>query len=40
MKHVLAAPISGTVSAIHVAEGEQVTTSMIIAEIDGDQQPA
>jgi geranyl-CoA carboxylase alpha subunit len=40
MEHVHAAPISGTISAIHVAEGQQVTTAMIIAEIDGDQQPA
>jgi geranyl-CoA carboxylase alpha subunit len=34
MEHVHVAPASGTIAAIHVAEGEQVTTSSIVAEID------
>jgi geranyl-CoA carboxylase alpha subunit len=34
MEHVHAAPISGTISAIDVVEGEQVTTGKIVAEIE------
>ena len=34
MEHVHAAPISGTISAIDVVEGEQVTTGRIVAEIE------
>ncbi len=34
MEHVHAAPIAGTISAIDVAEGEQVTTGKIVAEIE------
>ncbi|MGO4711420.1 acetyl-CoA carboxylase biotin carboxylase subunit [Bradyrhizobium sp. 2TAF24] len=34
MEHVHVAPASGTIAAIHVTEGEQVTTSSIVAEID------
>jgi geranyl-CoA carboxylase alpha subunit len=34
MEHVYAAPIAGTISAIDVAEGEQVTTGKIVAEIE------
>jgi len=34
MEHVHVAPASGIIAAIHVAEGEQVTTSSIVAEID------
>src|SRR6195256_4999031 len=33
MEHVHTAPISGTISAIDVAEGEQVTTGKIVVEI-------
>jgi len=36
MEHVHAAPISGTISAIDVAEGEQVTTGRIVVEIEAD----
>jgi geranyl-CoA carboxylase alpha subunit len=34
MEHVHTAPISGTISSIDVAEGEQVTTGKIVAEIE------
>jgi geranyl-CoA carboxylase alpha subunit len=34
MEHVHTAPISGTISAIDVAEGEQVTTGKIAVEIE------
>jgi len=34
MEHVHVAPISGTISAIDVVEGEQVTTGKIVAEIE------
>jgi geranyl-CoA carboxylase alpha subunit len=34
MEHVHAAPIAGTVSAIDVEEGEQVTTGKIVIEIE------
>ncbi|HKG99443.1 MAG TPA: acetyl-CoA carboxylase biotin carboxylase subunit [Bradyrhizobium sp.] len=34
MEHVHAAPIAGTVSAIDVTEGEQVTTGKIVVEIE------
>jgi geranyl-CoA carboxylase alpha subunit len=34
MEHVHCAPIAGTISAIDVAEGEQVTTSRIVVEIE------
>jgi len=40
MEHVHAAPISGAISAIDVAEGEQVTTGRIVVEIEADAQPA
>jgi len=33
MQHVHAAPVSGTVAALNVAEGDQVTTRFVIAEI-------
>jgi geranyl-CoA carboxylase alpha subunit len=36
MEHVHAAPIAGTISAIDVVEGEQVTTGKIVAEIEAD----
>jgi geranyl-CoA carboxylase alpha subunit len=32
------APIPGTISAIDVVEGEQVTTGKIVAEIEADRQ--
>jgi len=34
MEHVHTAPVSGTISAIDVAEGEQVTTGKIVVEIE------
>jgi geranyl-CoA carboxylase alpha subunit len=34
MEHVHVAPISGMISAIDVAEGEQVTTGKIVVEIE------
>jgi pyruvate/2-oxoglutarate dehydrogenase complex dihydrolipoamide acyltransferase (E2) component len=34
MEHVHTAPISGTISAIDVTEGEQVTTGKIVVEIE------
>jgi geranyl-CoA carboxylase alpha subunit len=34
MEHVHTAPISGTIAAIDVAEGEQVTTGKIVVEIE------
>jgi geranyl-CoA carboxylase alpha subunit len=34
MEHVHAAPIAGTISAIDVTEGEQVTTGKIVVEIE------
>jgi geranyl-CoA carboxylase alpha subunit len=40
MEHVHAAPISGTISAIDVAEGEQVITGRIVVEIEADAQAA
>jgi len=39
MEHVHAAPIAGTISAIDVVEGEQVTTGKIVAEIEADPPP-
>jgi geranyl-CoA carboxylase alpha subunit len=36
MEHVHAAPLAGTISAIDVVEGEQVTTGKIVAEIEAD----
>jgi geranyl-CoA carboxylase alpha subunit len=40
MEHVHVAPISGTISAIDVVEGEQVTTGKIVAEIEANPPPA
>jgi geranyl-CoA carboxylase alpha subunit len=40
MEHVHVAPIAGTISAIDVVEGEQVTTGKIVAEIEANQPPA
>ncbi|MGL5167133.1 MAG: acetyl-CoA carboxylase biotin carboxylase subunit [Afipia sp.] len=34
MQHVHAAPVSGTLAALNAAEGDQVTTGFVIAEID------
>jgi geranyl-CoA carboxylase alpha subunit len=39
MEHVHTAPIAGTISAIDVVEGEQVTTGKIVAEIEADPRP-
>jgi geranyl-CoA carboxylase alpha subunit len=36
MEHVHTAPVSGMISAIDVAEGEQVTTGKVVAEIEVD----
>ena len=36
MEHVHAAPIAGTILAIDVAEGEQVTTGRVVVEIEAD----
>jgi geranyl-CoA carboxylase alpha subunit len=38
MEHVHTAPISGTISAIDVAESEQVTTGKIVVEIEANPQ--
>ena len=40
MEHVHTAPVAGTISAIDVAEGEQVTTGKIVVEIERDAPPA
>jgi geranyl-CoA carboxylase alpha subunit len=40
MEHVHTAPIAGTISAIDVVEGEQVTTGKIVAEIEAAAPPA
>ncbi|MFZ2159267.1 MAG: acetyl-CoA carboxylase biotin carboxylase subunit [Bradyrhizobium sp.] len=40
MEHVHTAGIAGTISAIDVAEGEQVTTGKIVVEIEADQTAA
>jgi geranyl-CoA carboxylase alpha subunit len=40
MEHLHAAPIAGTISAIDVVEGEQVTTGKIVAEIEAPPPPA
>ena len=34
MEHVHAAPIAGTVKALHVAAGDQVAAHRVLAEID------
>jgi geranyl-CoA carboxylase alpha subunit len=39
MEHVHTAPISGTISAIDVVEGEQLTTGKIVVEIEADAPP-
>ena len=36
MEHVHTAPISGTIAAIDIAEGEQVTTGKLVVEIEAD----
>jgi geranyl-CoA carboxylase alpha subunit len=38
MEHVHTAPISGTISAIDVAEGEQLTAGRIVVEIEAEGQ--
>jgi geranyl-CoA carboxylase alpha subunit len=40
MEHVHVAPVAGVISAIDVAEGEQVTTGRIVVEIQLDARPA
>jgi geranyl-CoA carboxylase alpha subunit len=39
MEHVHTAPVSGIISAVNVAEGEQVTTGKIVAKIEANHQP-
>jgi geranyl-CoA carboxylase alpha subunit len=34
MEHVHTAPVSGTIAAIDVVEGEQVTTGKVVVEIE------
>jgi geranyl-CoA carboxylase alpha subunit len=34
MEHVHSAPIAGTVTALHVATGDQIAASRIVAEIE------
>ena len=36
MQHVHAAGVAGTVTAVNVAEGDQVTTGAILVEIEPD----
>ena len=40
MEHVHAAPVSGIIAELGVAEGEQVTTGRIVAAIEPDAKPA
>jgi geranyl-CoA carboxylase alpha subunit len=40
MEHVHAAPIAGTVKALHVAAGDQVAARRVVAEIDAGASPA
>jgi geranyl-CoA carboxylase alpha subunit len=35
MEHVHAAPLAGTVTALHVSAGDQVAARRVVAEIDG-----
>ena len=37
MEHVHTAPVAGIVSAIDVAEGEQITTGKIVVEIEAER---
>ena len=37
MEHVHSAPVSGIISAIDVAEGEQITTGRIVVEIEAER---
>ena len=39
MEHIHAAPLAGTVRAVHVSVGDQVPASRIVAEIEGDAAP-
>ena len=39
MEHIHAAPLAGTVKAVHVSVGDQVPASRIVAEIEGDAAP-
>ncbi len=40
MQHVHAAPVSGKLAALNAAEGDQVTTGFVIAEIEAAQDAA
>ena len=40
MEHIHAAPLAGTVKAVHVATGDQVPARRIVAEIDADPETA
>jgi geranyl-CoA carboxylase alpha subunit len=39
MEHVHAAPVAGTVTAVHVATGDQVPASCVVVEIQSDELP-
>jgi pyruvate/2-oxoglutarate dehydrogenase complex dihydrolipoamide acyltransferase (E2) component len=39
MEHVHAAPVAGTVTAVHAAPGEQVPASRVLVEIQADEAP-
>jgi geranyl-CoA carboxylase alpha subunit len=40
MEHVHAAPVAGTVTAVHVATGDQVPANRVVVEIQSDEPPA
>jgi geranyl-CoA carboxylase alpha subunit len=40
MQHVHAAPVSGRLAALNAAEGDQVTTGFIVAEIEASKDAA
>ncbi|MFT6671185.1 MAG: geranyl-CoA carboxylase alpha subunit [Afipia broomeae] len=40
MQHVHAAPVSGKLMALNAAEGDQVTTGFVVAEIEAAQDAA
>jgi geranyl-CoA carboxylase alpha subunit len=38
MEHIHAAPLAGTVKAVHAAVGDQVPSGRIVAEIEADKE--
>jgi len=40
MEHVHAAPLAGTVTAVHVTTGDQVPASRVVVEIQADEASA